>query len=437
MNRLKILLVLLFSVGSVLAEEPASGTNEVAVVDSLKATNDVEVAEAVEAMKVEEKSSEAAEAVEVAATVQHAKEQKAKEKKEAAKSPEKIDPWEAFSPPVDSEFDWLQLTSGEWLKGDFKVMYDFTLEFDSDELNLQEFDFDDVAQLRTRAMKTIFVEGEGGHRDTSVLRGLLVIKDNQVKLLRSEHEVSIPRERVISIAGGKGHERDYWSGMASVGVNARSGNTETVDATVIANIKRRTARTRFNADYLANYSETGQQGETADNQRVSGYFDWFFTSRFYWKALEAEYYRDPFSNIGGQYSASSGVGYDLMHTPRTDWTINMGLGYQELRYESVQVGDPASSGSPFFTAGTRLDYELTGDIDIIYDYSMRRLNTANGKYTHHMLGTLSFDLIGNLDLDVSVIWDHISSPTPIEDAGLITVPEQDDYQLIVSLAYDF
>ncbi len=429
MRAMKILSVLFLSAGVAFAEDPTATTNDVEVVDSLKATNDVEAAEAVEAMAADKKD-EAVEAAEVAEVVRRAEAEK------AAEPPKAVDPWEAFAPPVDTKFDWLQLTSGEWLKGDFKVMYDFTLEFDSDEMDLQEFDFDDVKQLRTRAMKTVFVEGEGGTRDTSILRGLLVIKDNQVRLLRSEHEVSIPRERVISIAGGKGHERDYWSGMVSVGANMRGGNTETADVTIMANAKRRTARTRFNADYLSNYSAT-KAVHTADNQRLSGYFDWFFTSRFYWKALEGEYYRDPFSNIGGQYSVSTGFGYDLIHTSRTEWTFNAGLGYQDLRFESVQAGDPASSDSPFFTAGTRFDYELTGDIDLFYDYSMRWLNEANGQYTHHMLGTISFDLIGDLDLDVSVIWDRIEEPMPIDDGGVITTPEQDDYQLIVSLAYDF
>ncbi len=424
----------------------AAATNGVVVVDSLTQTNNAEVVEAVESMVVEEdevltKETQTAEAVEVAEIVRKAEVKKSKEE-----SPVDIDPWEAFAPPIDSEFDWLQLTSGEWLKGNFKVMYDFTLEFDSDEMGLQKFDFDDVQQLRTRAMKSIFLEGEGGGRDASILRGMLVIKGDQIKLLRSEHEVSIPRERVISIASGQQHELDYWSGMASVGVNARGGNTETLDVTIMANLKRRTVRTRFNADYLANYSMVKQvdsagvvqQVDTADNQRLSGYYDWFLTSRFYWKTLEVEYYRDPFFNIGGQYSASSGVGYDLMHTPRTEWTINTGLGYQELRFESVLPGESSSSESPFFTSGTRLDYELTRDIDFIFDYSMRLLNEDNGHYTHHMLGTISVNLIGDLDLDVSIIWDHIESPMPIDNGGgVIITPEQDDYQLIVSLAYDF
>ena len=431
---MRVLLAFLLVAGTVLAEGPVASTNEVVVLDSLAQTNNTEVAKAVKAMAVEEdelssKETQAAEAAEVAEIVRKKKETASK----SAEAPKTVDPWKAFAPPPDSEFDWLQLTSGEWLKGDLKVMYDFKLEFDSDEMGLQEFDFEDVEQLRTRTMKSVFLEGEGGPRDSSILRGLLVIKGDQVKLIRSEHEVVIPRERVVSIAGGKERERDNWSGMASVGVNLRGGNTETIDTTIIANLKRRTARTRFNADYLANYS-ANKQVNTANNQRLSGYFDWFFTSRFYWKTVEAEYYRDPFSNIGGQSSFSSGAGYDLIHTPRTEWTFNMGAGYQNLRFDSVQAGDPSSSSSAFFTSGSHLDYELTGDIDLLYDYSMRLLNTDNGQYTHHMLGTVSVDLIGDLDLDVSIIWDRVEKPQ-LDDAG--NRPEQDDYQLIVSLAYDF
>ncbi len=390
------------------------------------ATNDVKVAEAVEAMAVEKKD-EAAEAVEVAEVARRAAAE------DVVKTLPGVDPWEAFEPPPDSKFDWIQLTSGEWLKGDFKVLYDYTLEFDSDELDLLEFDFEDVKQLRTRGMKTLFVEGDGGRRDTSILRGVLEIKEDQITLRRSEHEVTILRGKVISIADGKQRERDHWSGMVSIGVNARGGNTDTADMTVMANLKRRTAATRFNADYLANYS-VAKEIETANNQRLSGYYDRFLTARFYWQVLAGEYYRDPFTNIDGQYSLAMGTGYDVVHTSKTEWGINLGAGYQEQQFVSVEAGKDDSSSSPFITAGTRFDREVTGTIDYLFDYSLRLLNEDNGQYTHHMLTKLSFDIINDLDLDVSLIWDHIQQPQR-DAAGIL--PEKDDYQLIVSLAYDF
>ncbi len=400
-------------------------------------TNAVETAKAVEALKVaegDEKISHAdkearqkAEQTEVAEMVRKAGEES------AIRKPIPEDPWDAFLPPADTEFDWIQLTSGEWLKGDFKVLYDYVIEFDSDELDLQKFDFEDVKRLRTRDMKTVMIQGEGGRRDTTLLRGMLEIREHQVVLRRSEHEVAVNRNQVISIADGRRRERDYWSGMVSVGINARGGNTETTDSTVMANVKRRTAKSRFNMDYLANYSKAGSV-ETANNQRLSGFYDQFLTMKFYWQVLGAEFYRDPFSNIDSQYSVSSGAGYDFIHTSKTEWGFKAGVGYQELQFVSVEAGEDDHTGSPFATLGMRIDHEVTGNLDFLYDYSLRWLNEDNGLYTHHMLTKLSFDLISDLDLDISVIWDRIEKPQTASDG---TQPKQDDYQLVVSLAYDF
>ena len=55
--------------------------------------------------------------------------------------------WEP-PPPLPDEFDWIQLTSGEWLKGEIKRLYERKLEFDSVKLDLQEFDWKDVKQVR-------------------------------------------------------------------------------------------------------------------------------------------------------------------------------------------------------------------------------------------------------------------------------------------------
>lgn len=399
-------------------------------------TNDTAVAKAVEAMIVEEdgdiskaekEAQESAEQAEVAEMVR--KDNAGKE----VQQPGQEDPWEAFVPPTDTDFDWIQLTSGEWLKGDFKVLYDYVVEFDSDELDLQEFDLEDVKRLRTRGMKTVMIQGEEGRRDTTLLRGVLDINGDQVVLRRSDQEVSIARDHVISIADGRQRERDYWSGMLSIGINARGGNTETTDTTIMANLKRRTAKSRFNADYLANYSDSGGI-ETANNQRLSGYYDQFLTMKFYWQVLAAEYYRDPFINIDSQYSVGTGAGYDLIHSAKTEWGFKAGIGYQRLEFVSVQAGEDNYSESPFGMLGMRLDHEVTGNLDFLYDYSMRLLNEDNGRYTHHMLTKLSFDLIYDLDLDVSLIWDHVAKPQQ-DSAG--TVPEKDDYQVVVSVAYDF
>ena len=54
----------------------------------------------------------------------------------------------SWVPPVDG-FDWIQLKSGEWLKGRIKAMQERQLEFDSEELNDLTFDWKDIRQVRS------------------------------------------------------------------------------------------------------------------------------------------------------------------------------------------------------------------------------------------------------------------------------------------------
>lgn len=341
--------------------------------------------------------------------------------------------WEDFDPPVDTKYDWIQLTSGEWLKGDFKVLYDGEIEFDSDELDLLTFDIDDVAQLRTRDRQTIRIERDWRSKKEDTDRGILSIKDGKVFLLDGEEERTYSRKEVVSIAAGVERERDFWSGSISLGVTARGGNTETVDSTTMINVKRRKAASRFIADYIGNFSEAGDT-ETANNHRLTGTYDWFLTTRLYWRIVGLQYYRDPFSNIDNQYSIGTAMGYDLIRGPRVEWDASVGGGYQRQDFVSVIAPEDPSVDTPFFLASTVYDWEVTSSVDFLADYSFRILNDVSGTYTHHALAKVSTEFIGDLDLDVTLIWDYIQTPQAKDDG---TVPHQSDYQLVFSLAYDF
>jgi putative salt-induced outer membrane protein YdiY len=324
------------------------------------------------------------------------------------------------------------LNSGEWLKGDLKVMYDQRLEFDSDKMDIQDFDFDDVIIVRTRNAQRVLIQKKG--RKAEIHTGLVELDNKKITLLGNGESVEFPRDEIVSIAQRAERERDRWSGSLSVGVNVRGGNSETADATLSANLKRQTALTRYNVDYLSNYS-TASREETAENHRLNMDASLFLSDRLYWRILEAEFYRDRFSNIDRQFSAHTGLGYYLVRTPKMEWSTGAGVGYQRTEYISVEAGEDNAAESPFFSAGTVLDYELNSNVDYLLDYSFRLLNESNGSYTHHLVTTLSMDLIGdNVDGDISLIWDRIENPTANENGE---VPKQDDYQLIFSLTYDF
>ena len=76
-----------------------------------------------------------------------------------ARAQEKKD-WQPET-PMPEKFDWIQLTSDEWLKGEFIAMYGDSLEFDSKEMDLQTFDFGDVRQVLSKGTMQVGLVGGG------------------------------------------------------------------------------------------------------------------------------------------------------------------------------------------------------------------------------------------------------------------------------------
>lgn len=341
--------------------------------------------------------------------------------------------WEQFIPPPDEKYDWIQLYSGEWMKGEFKTLYDHIIVFDSEEMDLQEFDFEDVKRLRTIRPKRILVGRERGSRNTMVEQGMLEIIGDKVILRKGEEEVEISRRRLVSIATGEESRLKRWSGAIGIGANKRDGNSESTDSNVSVHLQRGMARSRFVADYLGVYSSTDGD-KSVDNHRVNTYYDWFLTTKSYWEILHAEYYRDTFINIDNQVTLATGYGYEVIRTPKSELTFIAGFGYQEQQYVSVEEDEDDHSGSPILFGGTHFDRDLTSRIEFIFDYNMRLLNEDNGRYTHHMISTISVDLVKDFDIDFSYLWDRIDKPQKDSDGE---IPEQDDYQFILSVVYDF
>jgi hypothetical protein len=335
-------------------------------------------------------------------------------------------PWKP-PPPAPDEFDWIQLKSGEWLKGELKVLYDKKLEFDSDELDLLELDWEDVKQVRGHRIFGVRFEGP------ITVEGLLQVTEDKVFVTVGEERQEFERNQLVAIAPGEPKEINYWSAKLSIGLNLTSGNTEQTHYSSIANIKRRTSATRFVTDYLGNFSET-EGVETVNNQRLNTYFDVFKTRKYFFRPIFGEYYRDPFTNISSRVTLGAGMGYHIIDTSKTKLYVSGGLAYQTTRFESVGPGRDSSESTPAFVAGTHFDRELTKTVDFVFRYDLQIINEESGTYTHHLVAALETELTGWLDFDVSLVWDRIEDPTPGADG---TVPEQDDFYLIFSLGIEF
>ncbi len=335
-------------------------------------------------------------------------------------------PWEPPPPPPD-QFDWIQLKSGEWLKGELKVLYMKKLEFDSDELDLLEFDWEDVKQIRGHRIFSVRLEGP------ITVEGLLQVTEDKVFITVGEERQEFERSQLVAIAPGAPREIDYWSAKLSAGLNFARGNTEQTQYSAIANIKRRTSATRFVTDYLGNFTKT-EGVQTVNNQRLNTYFDILKTRKYFFRPFFGEYFRDPIKNIDSRVTLGAGMGYHIIDTSKTEWDVSGGPAYQRTRFESVEPGQNSSESTPAFVAGTYFKRELTKTVDFDFRYDLQILNEESGTYTHHFVAALETELTGWLDFDVSFVWDRTKDPTPEADG---TVPKSDDFYLIFSLGIDF
>jgi hypothetical protein len=335
-------------------------------------------------------------------------------------------PWDPPPPPPD-EFDWIQLKSGEWLKGELKVLYQKKLEFDSEELELLEFDWEDVKQVRGHRIFSVRLEGP------IIIEGLLHVTEDKVFLTVGEERQEFERGQLLAIAPGAPREIDYWSAELTFGLNFSSGNTRQTQYSSIANIKRRTSATRFVTDYLGNFTKT-EGVETINNQRIQSYFDVFKTRKFFLRPFFGEYYRDPFKNIDNRITVGAGMGYHIVDTSKTEWDVAGGPAYQRTRFDSIQVGQDSSESTAAFVAGTYFNTELTRTVDFNFRYDLQLVSEESGTYTHHLVTGLETELTGWLDFDVSFVWDRTQDPQPNADC---TVPKKDDFYLIFGLGFEF
>jgi len=355
------------------------------------------------------------------------------EDKKSSKDAKAKSAWEKFVPPPDEKFDWIQLTSGEWLKGELKVMYNFTLEFDSDEMDLHKFDWEDIKQIRSAGYQAIRIEPKDGVGEPKTAIGKLHLVGNKVAVSSGDQVLEFERDRIVSIAKGSTKEADLWSGKVSLGVNVRSGNSDLVDSSFMASARRRTAESRIVIDYVGNFSKA-EGIETSNNHRLASHYDIFKTANYFWRPVYGEYYRDTFKNINHQLSAGTAFGYHIIRTPKTEWEVSGGVGVVFKQFVSVEAGQDLENTSPSLGFGTRYETDFTSWLEYLFDFSFQIVDQESGTYIHHLITTLESDLFSDFDLDISFVWDRIEDPQPAADG---TVPKQDDFQFILGLGYEF
>jgi hypothetical protein len=100
----------------------------------------------------------------------------------------------------------------------------------------------------------------------------------------------------------------------------------------------------------------------------------------------------------------------------------------------VAPGESTDTSAGALSFGTRFKWDITRRVDLILQYQGLYTSDAGGGMMHHAVSTLEIELTKRFELDISMIWDHVSDPKTNADGD---TPDPDSYQLLVSLGIRF
>ncbi len=330
--------------------------------------------------------------------------------------------------PVDDGKDWVQLKSGEWIRGRLSVLNHRDLEFDSDELDDLVLEWKDVVELRSPQLNSIML-GDG-----SVIYGTIHVRGDDVLIGTGIGVRRTTREDVIRIApGGEGDRAQLWSGRLTLSSSARSGNTSETDATTSLFVRRRSAKARTTFDYRADFSRV-ENITTSSSQRFNGSHDYFPGRSFYLTLASLDYFRDPLENIERRLTPSVGVGYTVIDTRKTLWDVSLAGGYQVTEFVSVEAGADSRDETTVMIVGTAVDSDLTKWLEFIASYSAQLSIEDISKSNQNASARLSFDLVKDFDVDFTLTWERQGNPVADENGDF---PDPDTFRLTVGIGWEF
>ena len=323
--------------------------------------------------------------------------------------------------------DWVQLKSGEWLRGDLKYIQNKEVEFDSDELDQQTLKLKDVRSVYTA--HRVFTQFEG--REPAY--GTAVIS-NDVVMVNGEEPFSRPLDELMGItpSGGRTGMRD-WSGDVSVGISLQSGNNSQKTVSSSAELARRTPATTLLFDYLGNYSQVNDV-QSANNDRFNSTYDIRLNKDWFVRPVQFECYHDPLANISYRLTEGVGAGYYIFDRTGLEWFVSAGPSYQYTRFENVEPGQSDTATTPAGVLDSNFKVDITQRLTFIQSWQSTFTSRESGQYTHHSVSTLEFEIKRHLNLDVSFIWDYLQNPQPKSDG---ITPQKSDRYLTVGFGVRF
>lgn len=329
-----------------------------------------------------------------------------------------------ITPEPTEKYDWIQLTSGEWLKGTLQAVEWGQVYFDSDKLGELTLDWDDLQGAYTERVMVVF------YGDGQLTVGKLHTSLGRLQVGGPEN--SIPLAAVIRIALSAPSERQRWYGDASLGGSLRRGTSNELNVDLSFRVKRQAARSTLQMSYYGNYAD--YDGEVVASDHIGNLaYDYRINRDWFMRPIGIEYQRDPIQNLDQQWTLGVGAGYYFYDQPNITWDLAAGPGYQRVVYQQTEPGTDDRIDTRALYLSSTLDAELTKDIDVLLTYRVIAVKDEAGGLKQRATFAIDFELTDRLDLRLSSYWDKTQNPQP---TGNSDAPEPVDLRFSIGIAYD-
>ena len=334
---------------------------------------------------------------------------------------------DAYVLEFGDSFDWVQLVSGEWIKGNIARMRNDKMEFDSDKLDMLHLDLADVSLVHSPQVNTYVFD------DRASATGPAVITAEQVIVQTDEGTKTFPRSELESIVEGE-KERDWWSMKLRFGLTLNRGNTNQLTYDIKFNTRREDRLTLLDLNYNATFGRTN--GVQNVNRQLGEFlFNVFLGSRWWVTPAFGQFFNDRFQNIKFRATPAAGAGVHIFDKPKVKWDFMTGIGYQYLNALAPAAGTKNPQNDAFIPLYTYWDFDITGDIDFTVSWLTNLVVTTIGNTNHTGKADLSVELTSVIDLDLAFLYLRTEQPVQPADPALPAI-EKNDYQLVVGISLE-
>ena len=149
---------------------------------------------------------------------------------------------------------------------------------------------------------------------------------HEIKLAEAEATNAAEAEAKLANAGFF----DNWSGQGELGAFRSSGNTSNTGITAGAKLTKEGKKWRYNFRAVADFQRTN--GVTTKEQYLAAIEpNYKINDRLYAYGL-GQYERDRFQGFSARYSASAGLGYQVIDSDKTKLSVKAGPAYRQTNF---------------------------------------------------------------------------------------------------------